>query len=262
MSSALHVSLRTPWPVLELGTVDSTMQEAKRRISAGLQEEVLICARAQNAGRGRQGRIWVSPPGNLYASVLLRPRIARTLWAQYGFAAGLALAESIGSFLSPASRVSLKWPNDVLVERLKVAGFLLETEHTFLLLGLGVNLVSHPVGSRFPAGHIGQFPQARTPTVSSLLLSFGHALHRWCARWQTEGFSVIRRHWLALSEGLGEPIRVSPLPGKGKEKRGVFRGLSADGALLLEDSRHGTQKIYAGEIFFPTMQEGVDVVGR
>src|ERR1700758_3362130 len=95
--------------------IDSTNEEARRQAREGASEGTLIWARAQTAGRGRRGRSFVSPPGNLYISLLLRPEGAPAAAAQLGFAAALAIADAAAPLLPAGVRLGLKWPNDVLL---------------------------------------------------------------------------------------------------------------------------------------------------
>lgn len=227
------------------------MEECRRRIFAGHPEESFIFAKTQTKGRGRQGRVWNSPKGNLYASLILRPRVPSALWHQCGFVAGLALAETIDLIFpqkipSIEPHLSLKWPNDILLERRKVAGVLLETEGDFLLLGLGVNLVSHPLDTRHPACHLGEWFPAPDPT--SLLSCFGSAFRHAYDFWQAQGFSLFRKRWLVQAEGLGKRMQVS-LPGE-KTLAGIFRGVDPQGALLLQGKDQVCETIHAGEICF------------
>ena len=143
--------------LVALDEIDSTNAEAQRRAAEGAPAGTLIRAVRQTAGRGRRGRAWQSPPGNLAFSLLLRPAMKAATAATLGFVAGLAVAEAIDGLL-PAGRSSrLKWPNDLLVDGRKLAGILLEAaaggsgpvDH--LVVGVGVNIVAHPDDLPYPA---------------------------------------------------------------------------------------------------------------
>ena len=111
-----------------LDATDSTNDEAKRRARSGAPEGTLIWAGAQSAGRGRQGKSWFSPPGNLYLSLVLRPRCDVAQAAQLSFAAALAVGDACRGLLPAGAGLAYKWPNDVLVSGKKVAGILLESQ--------------------------------------------------------------------------------------------------------------------------------------
>jgi BirA family biotin operon repressor/biotin-[acetyl-CoA-carboxylase] ligase len=231
-------------------TIGSTNDEAKDLARAGAPEGTLVWADAQSAGRGRRGRIWLSPPGNLYLSLVLRPDAAPSRAAQLGFVAALGLGDALAPFLEPTSRPRYKWPNDLLVGGKKLAGILLESETStsdrvdFVVVGIGVNILSAPGDVEFPATSLAAEGIAGvTPLV--LLEGFARHFDRWARRWQEEGFAPVRAAWLAAASGLGEEIRVrlehSTLFGR-------FQGLDDDGALVL-DAAEGRRRIAAGEVF-------------
>lgn len=232
--------------------LDSTSEEAKRLAAAGAPEGTLVWALEQTAGHGRRGRPWISPPGNLYMSLLLRPGCRAGTAAQLGFAAALAVGEAILHWLPPRIELCYKWPNDVLLDGRKVSGILLESQAAadgqtaWLVLGLGINLVSspddndveHPATSLAAVGLGGVMPEA-------MLESVGEAFIGWYERWCSDGFAPVREAWLARAQGLGATIRVR-LPGE--EAAGCFAGLDEDGVLLL-DGAEGRRRIAAGDVF-------------
>jgi BirA family biotin operon repressor/biotin-[acetyl-CoA-carboxylase] ligase len=229
--------------------VASTNDEAKRLAAEGAPAGTLVWARVQTAGRGRQGRVWVSPAGNFYASLILRPAVPVATAAQLGFATALAIADACLAF-APEAAISLKWPNDVLLARRKLAGLLLESQSRgdgaldWLVLGVGINLSTYPVEVEYPATALAA--TGADVTAEALLGAFAASFLAWCDRWREgAGFATIRAEWLARAQGLNQRIRVR-LP---KETRdGIFAGLDTDGALLL-DIGSGRQRITAGEVF-------------
>jgi len=111
-----------------LDTVDSTNDEARRLAAGGAPHGTVVWARRQTVGRGRRGRPWVSEPGNLHCSILLRPACPATIAAQVGFVAANAVALAVAGLLPDGPPVTCKWPNDILVGGRKVAGILLESD--------------------------------------------------------------------------------------------------------------------------------------
>jgi len=244
-------SLPSFFSLVAFEQIDSTNEEALRRARSGAAEGILVWARAQESGRGRRGRVWSSPPGNLYASVLLRPRAPAAAVAQLGFVAAIALAEAIAGLLPEERRIRCKWPNDVLVDGAKVSGILLESEAAgglagAAVLGIGVNVASHPRGLPYPATSLAA-AGART-TVEAFLEALAPRLLHWYRRWTREGFAPVRERWLELAVGLGEPIEVR-LPQE--VLRGRFESIDASGALdlVLLDGRR--RRVTAGDIFLP-----------
>jgi BirA family biotin operon repressor/biotin-[acetyl-CoA-carboxylase] ligase len=229
--------------------IDSTSDEAKRCAGDGAEEGTLIWALEQSAGRGRRGRAWLSPRGNLYCSLVLRPRSAAAEAAQLGFAAALAVAEACARFLPGDADIRCKWPNDVLLGGAKVAGILLESRADaergldWLVLGIGINLAVHPEGTDYPATSLAAAGATVTPEV--LLPILAERLLAWYDRWRQQGFAPLREAWLARAFGLGGPIRVRLAAA---ELGGRFVGLDEQGLLLL-DGAEGRQRIAAAEIF-------------
>jgi len=230
-------------------TIGSTNDEARRLARAGAPEGTLVCADAQQKGRGRRGRSWQSPPGNLYLSLVLRPDAPPSRAPQLGFVAALALVDAVEQLAGPRLPLRFKWPNDVLADRAKLAGILLESEMAagggldFVILGIGVNLVSAPNNLEYPATSLADRGFAVTP--ASLLETFVARFADWAERWRENGFAPVRAAWLERAGGIGEAVRVRldrlTLDGR-------FLDLDADGALILEAS-DGPRRIAAGEVF-------------
>ena len=231
-------------------TLGSTNDEARRLARAGAPAGTLVWSLAQSAGKGRRGRPWVSPPGNFYLSLVQRPEVPPAQAAQLGFVAAIALGDAFDRLAGPLPRLRYKWPNDLLVDGRKIAGILLESETIpagaadFVVIGIGVNLVSAPRDSEFPATSLAE---AGCVGVSPprLLEAFARHFAEWAERWREEGFAPVRAAWLERASGLGEGIRVRL---EHQTFDGRFLDLDHDGALLL-DAAEGCRRIAAGEVF-------------
>ena len=243
----------TKWPagygLKPYAELDSTNAEARRLSEGGESGPLWITAVRQTAGRGRRGRNWESPAGNLAATLLLRPGRPLAQWAQLSFAAAIAVAD-MAAGLAPQARIAVKWPNDVLADGRKLAGILLETAAgpvagSALIIGVGVNLADHPGDTEFPAISLAALG-TKPPAPEDALGLLAPGLARWYDIWQAEGFAPIRDAWLARAAGLGQRIRAR-LPDR--ERMGVFEGIDADGALLLNEAGR-TTAIAAGDVFF------------
>jgi BirA family biotin operon repressor/biotin-[acetyl-CoA-carboxylase] ligase len=232
--------------LVALDTVDSTNEEAKRRAREGAEEGTLVWAREQAKGRGRRGREWVSPPGNLYLSLLLCPEAPQARHGELGFVTAVALGEAIGTFLPRAAALRYKWPNDILVTGRKASGILLESESgaAWLVLGVGVNVAHAPQGTETPATSLAS-EGAAGATVEAVLDRFAHAFLAWTDRWAEGGFAPIRRAWLERALGIGAQIAVR-LPNATLEGR--FVDVDPSGALVLETGA-GRRLVTAGEVF-------------
>ena len=239
-----------PLRLLRYDTLGSTNDEAKRLAEAGAAEWTVVWAREQTTGRGRGGSTFVSPPGNLYFSAILRPGCPAAAAAQLGFAAALAVGEAIAARLPPGRALRYKWPNDVLVDGSKVSGILLESSAAqdgalaWLVAGMGVNVANHPAGTAWPATSLTALGAAALG-LEDLLRGIVAAFRAELARWLDQGFGPLREAWLARAYGLGGTVRVR-LPRESFSGR--FLDLDADGVLLVETAA-GPRRISAGEIF-------------
>jgi BirA family biotin operon repressor/biotin-[acetyl-CoA-carboxylase] ligase len=239
--------------LLALDRIGSTSEEAKRFAATGAPEGTLVWAREQTQGRGRRGRTWVSPPGNLYMSLVLRPACGASVAAQIGFVAALAIDDAVRRWLAPDIEIGLKWPNDVLLDGAKVSGILLESEMSpagalgWVVLGIGINLASAPDGTDYPATSLAAKGQ-RHATVEAMLATLAETFLAWYEEWRAgEGFAAVRRAWLARAHAVGTPLRVRL---DREEMAGRFAGLDEDGSLLL-DTVAGHRRVGAGDVFFP-----------
>jgi BirA family biotin operon repressor/biotin-[acetyl-CoA-carboxylase] ligase len=222
--------------------IDSTNSEARRLAEAGDPGPVWIVADRQTAGRGRRGRVWQTQPGNLAATLMLRPHGAQV--AQLSFAAALAVSDMVAAF-APRAMIAVKWPNDVLAEGRKIAGILLEAGPGWLAVGMGVNLAAAPEGTEFPAVALADLDVA-PPSPDAALAVIADRFAHWYVVWVKDGFEPLRVAWLHRAGGLGAPIRAR-LPHE--ERNGLFEGIDANGALLLNEQGL-VRPISAGEVFF------------
>ncbi len=248
--TALQPRLPPAYRLVRYDTIDSTNDEAKRLARAGAEEGTLVWALEQTAGRGRRGHAWASPRGNLYTSLILRPGCPASRAAQVGFVAALAIGDTLGSTCKRREGVSHKWPNDVLVHGRKIAGILLESElgegdiPEFVIVGAGVNLISSPQDTEFPATSIAE-QGLRSISPTEAIEEFAGNFQVWERRWRKDGFAPIRTAWLANAMSLGGPIRVRL---EATVLCGRFLDIDQHGALVLEVAG-ANRRISAGEIF-------------
>ena len=247
----MHPVLPAGYELASFEEIDSTNEEARRRAQAGERGPLWLWAKKQVAGRGRRGRAWESPSGNLYCTLLIAPGASAAEAARLSFVAALATQDAVASFVPPA-KVRVKWPNDVLVDGRKVAGILLESSGEsgsrllpWLAVGIGINVHRPPESATFPATTIAS--HASAPTPAEMLSYLAEAFDRYFRLWRTNGFAPIRMAWLEHAAGLGQAV-TARLPNE--TINGIFQGLDADGALLLALPDGSTRAITAGEVFF------------
>lgn len=239
---------------IEYDSLGSTNVEADRLFDAGEAPPFWVRADAQTDGRGRRGRDWVSPKGNFYGTAVYAydgdPQDA----AKLSFVAAIGVANSLSAY-SLTTTPSLKWPNDVLLDGRKAAGLLLEAKPGRVLVGIGVNLVSHPDGGNIPATHLLEHmdPNALNSDepeftgaegfLAILSARFDAAFRKHLAY----GFSATRADWTALAKGLPGPVTVR-LPSE--SFTGQAQSLLENGALRVV-TRDGTiRDVHAGDVFF------------
>lgn len=245
------------WRLIAHDAVDSTNAVARALITKGAAEEgTVVWAREQTGGRGRQGRVWHSPPGNLYHSYVLRPDVPLAEAARLSFGAALAVAEALEA-LCPIADPRCKWPNDIVCHGGKVAGMLMETVSAasgppWLVLGIGVNLKTAPItGALFPA--LAMEDLGCPVGLEDLLSGIAQRLAYWLAKWRQDGFAPVRAAWLERALGVGKPVEVRL--GPHRTQRGIFQGLDEAGCLVLAEEDGMVRLISAGDVFFPP-QEG------
>lgn len=239
--------------LIALDGVTSTNDEAVGLAAAGAGAGTLVWARSQTKGRGRRGRSWSSPEGNLYLSLILRPPREAAGAAELAFLAAIAIGEGIAPLIPPSAAVRYKWPNDVLLNGRKVAGVLLETSLgskgglDWLVIGLGVNVLRFPTGTDYPAtSMVAEGTEGLGP--ARVLEGFCQAFLPWYQRWQDEGFAGVRQRWLGRAAGIGETIEVRL---DGETLSGIFIGLDGAGALILRRAGKEDRRISAGDVFLP-----------
>jgi BirA family biotin operon repressor/biotin-[acetyl-CoA-carboxylase] ligase len=232
----------TAFVVRHYDTIASTNDEAQRLAAEGAPHGTVVHADEQTAGRGRLSRRWLSPPGNLYLSILLRPDVPVARYSEISFVAALAVADAVSALLPRQPRVALKWPNDVLVNDGKIAGILLEQADGALILGIGLDVLQAPSGVSYKVATIvGCGGLATVDGARDKLLA---ALATWLGVWEQDGFAPIRTAWLARAHPIGTALGVQLAD---RFITGQFAGIDTDGVLLL-DTPEGRGRIVAGEV--------------
>jgi BirA family biotin operon repressor/biotin-[acetyl-CoA-carboxylase] ligase len=246
-------------------TIGSTNSEALERAREGDPGKLWLVSKKQEQGRGRRGRPWETPSGNLAATLLLTGKWEARIAATLGFVAGLALSDALNA-VSPENRIGigvdgaqdrrgmrfeLKWPNDVLSDGAKIAGILLESANLpdgrfAVAIGIGVNVVAHPQGTSYPATSLHAL--GANCDAETLFLALSDAWLTHAATWdEGRGLAAIRRRWLARAAGLGSEVAVRI---EGDVVRGVFETIDEDCCFVIRDRQGAEVKIAAGDVHF------------
>lgn len=246
----------------ETGSTNADLADLAR---TGLPEAVWLRAERQTGGRGRQGRAWVSPLGNFYASTLVRLRPTDPPPASLGLVAAVALEEVASLYLcsresgsterqawsnppvlSPVREhgLVLKWPNDLLLGGAKLSGILLERVGDAVVVGVGVNLANHPDLPDRPTTSLAAHGAAVAPADFAETLA--EAFARWLSVWRGTGLATVRARWLERAHPVGTAL-AARLP-DGVLAEGLFAGLDPDGALILRLADGRTRAIHAADI--------------
>jgi BirA family biotin operon repressor/biotin-[acetyl-CoA-carboxylase] ligase len=238
--------------------IGSTNAEALTAARGGLAQSTWFVTTEQTAGRGRRQRAWIAPRGNLASTILEVLDVAPAQAATLGFAAGLSLVEALRQVsLEAAVRsgvavdYTLKWPNDVLADRQKLSGILLEAEamrdgRLAVVVGMGTNVVAAPEGTPYPATSL----RALGVGVTAEDL-FGALSDRWAELfriWDSgRGFDEIRKRWLTCAAGLGEPVSIRT---GAATVSGILETMDDAGCLVIATPGGGRETIAAGDVYF------------
>jgi BirA family biotin operon repressor/biotin-[acetyl-CoA-carboxylase] ligase len=209
---------------------------------SGAGEGLWLRAERQTAGKGRQGRGWVSPAGNLYASTLVRLRPSDPSPATLALVAAVALEETVAVF---GVQATLKWPNDLLVEGAKLSGILLERVDDAVIIGFGVNLAEAPEGLDRAATSLAA--HGVTPDPQLFAETLAESFERWLARWRGEGLATVRDRWIARAHPIGTALTARLADGSSLD--GLFDGLDASGALMVRLADGSVRVIHAADVF-------------
>lgn len=242
-----HAPAPPGWTLEVHSCLPSSSDALRVRAEAGAPARLALLALRQTAGRGRAGRSWSSPVGNLHLSALLRPATPLSAIGQWSLLAGVALAEAARDEDPDPAGLRLKWPNDLLRHGAKVAGILVEAAQAegpgaapaWVVIGIGANLAVAPPLPDRPTATLASAPPPRV-FAARLLARLDH----WAAVEAREGFGPVRSAWMALGPDGGSPLTLRH---GNAVLAGRFAGLAEDGGLLL-DTPGGRRHIVAGEV--------------
>ncbi len=236
------------WQVQTYQEVDSTQSLLHEAAAQGHEEGFAVQSMIQLGGKGRRGNQWVSPVGNLYLSLLLRPDCSVQEAGQISFVVAVAASAALDEYIDAGKHnKTLKWPNDILVDGRKLSGILLEAEMIahkldYVAVGIGINIFNKP-DLAVCLNDVADEPVY----INKVRDNFLERLSYYYEMWQEKGFAPILELWLNQAHGLDSPM-TARLPNT--EFKGVFKTVQADGALVLEMADGEQKTIHAAEVYF------------
>lgn len=237
------MALIDKWIYYIFDEVSSTNDVIKQYCSK-LGKYIVVYAKKQTAGRGRRGRNWESPRGNLFFSMAFEYELQRA--GELAFACSLSLLQAVKK-IAPYADIKLKWPNDVLLNNAKMSGILLEKgAEKYMIVGVGVNVAASPKieNAVYDITSLADADIKIKP--QELLHLFMESFSQNLSLLQANGFAVLREKWLENAKNLGKEIIVRQ---NGTKEKGIFKGIDENAALLMETPA-GVKKILAGDVFF------------
>lgn len=234
--------------IVEYDMVGSTMDTAFELLEQGFPKEnriKIILAKTQSAGRGRHGRTWISPSGNLHKSLILKLNNydARTIY-QLSFVMSVAL-HRVMSNLMDGEKPKNKWPNDLLIEGKKIAGVLLEAHPAYnaVIIGIGLNILKKPENLMYPATSLHSHGIYLSP--KSLATQIGRQFQELLKSWEEGNFNNIVQEWKQQAWGIGKEASILY---KQQVLRGTVYDIDDNGFLLLKEASGRIERIFAGDI--------------
>lgn len=208
-------------------SVASTMDTAAALAASGAPEGTLIFAARQEQGKGRQGRAWASPEGGVYLSLILRPERPAAEIPQLSLVAGLAAAEAIQEVAGVLP--TIRWPNDILMDDLKVAGILVEAKSGAVIVGVGINVTANPDELPETATTL-SIASGEWPNPYQVAGALCRRFSAWYEVWRRQGLAPIRA---ALRPRMGLFGQVVHITAGSSEFEGTATDLDESGRLVV-----------------------------
>lgn len=236
----------------------STNNRALKLAFQGAPEGTAVLADCQTGGKGRMSRVWFSPPGkNIYTTVILRPEMSPAFSPQVTLIAGVAVAELLDRYCP--GRVSLKWPNDVLIGGRKVCGILAEARSSavrieYIVVGIGINVNMRETDLGEDLRQIAtslRIETGRDFIREEMAARLYGSLEKWYSLFRESGFGPVREKWLDCSAMIGRQISYSS---QGATVKATVAGMDHDGALLCSVDGE-IKRVTAGEVTLAAQQE-------
>ena len=238
-----------PYAIHHVAVTQSTNLDAITLAENGAPSGTVVIADEQTSGSGRRGRLWSSPKGNLYFSIVIRVNIELPAISFLGaIAAGITIEEILTQHGINTAQLRYKWPNDVLIDNKKICGILLNSKRQgktmeWIVCGIGINILSYPERATSISSYV--------PNVA-LSLSNVQLLHSTLENFSklmdilsVSGFDALRQLWLKKAYKLNSEINV--VTSANTKYRGKFVDIDNNGSIVLEQ-KGKLRKIEYGEM--------------
>jgi BirA family biotin operon repressor/biotin-[acetyl-CoA-carboxylase] ligase len=236
-------NLQAPFRLIALKRVNSTNDEIKHAIiTRDACHALIVLAEEQVTGRGRRGCSWVSTIGNLHCSFLLYQSLKFGLISQLAIVMALTVRDALAE-LVPTAEFQIKWPNDILCNKCKISGILLEQEFDFVIVGIGINIIHAPKQRFYPTTCLRDI--GSNVSIIDVLFTLCKYVDIWYERWCKDGFSSIHQYYMRHIIGGSMIVKIT-------DKMifdGIFSGIDDDGALLIDSINGSRKKISTGDVF-------------
>jgi BirA family transcriptional regulator, biotin operon repressor / biotin---[acetyl-CoA-carboxylase] ligase len=228
--------------------VDSTNNEAKRLVASGRSTGFAVCAASQSAGRGRFDRVWQTLRGNLAITIVVNPSAAIDRRPTIALMNGLAIFDVVQRYVSGGRDLAIKWPNDILIDRAKVSGTLIEADGEAVYTGIGINVATKPQGLPYPTAALSEIAEVDIAVLARELVEIWTAHYR---LWDMQGFEPLISSYNSRLYKIGEKIRFALDRNKADWISGKCMGVNAHGHLLISDEDGRISIHSAGDVDIP-----------
>ncbi|RPF90742.1 MAG: biotin--[acetyl-CoA-carboxylase] ligase [Rhizobiales bacterium TMED168] len=239
--------------VIKFTEIDSTNNEAIRLINKKKSYPYWILADKQTAGKGRKNRYWDSLNGNFMGTYVFKINVEKKILPHLAFVSALSIHDTIKKFIPNDEIIKLKWPNDIIINKSKCGGVLIENIFSdnqinhIIAVGIGVNLTKSPLKTSFPSSNI--FDETKIViNPEDFLKELNINIIKKIDLWDFgSNYKKILEEWLKKAFLLNKEISVS-LP-NGKKEKGIFSSIDDQGGLVLTTEKNCNKIFYAAEIF-------------
>ncbi|MGE6628966.1 biotin--[acetyl-CoA-carboxylase] ligase [Bacillus sp. NPDC077027] len=229
-------------------TIDSTNNEAKRLIQKGEKPPFAVFSKKQTSGRGRLGRPWETPTGNVALTITIKPPSNISTQSTIAPMTGLAIYDVVKPFVGEEHHLAIKWPNDILINGAKVSGTLIEADRQTIYIGIGINVATKPEHVPYETVCLSELTVVDT---EQLVLQLTNALEKYHRRWENEGFEALVPLYNKRLYNINKNIRIALDREKENWKTGICFGVNRFGYLLLKGEDGSTEAHSAGDIDAP-----------